>query len=494
MTQGASHGRPEYTLGMEADLDPQLQHEIDDALGKASLLDLAEPPPPESRRRDEGLRRGRVAAVQADEILVDMGGKSTGILPRKQWGEEPLPAVGDIIDVMVIGYDEDEGLMQLSRQDAVMAATWESLQVGQTVEGRVTGMNKGGLELKIDGIAAFMPMSQIERFRVDGDVSLYINQRMTCRVEEIRRRERKLVVSRRAVLMQQAAEARETLFSSLTEGQQVRGTVKSIMPYGAFVDIGGVDGLLHVGDMSHSRVADPRTVVKEGQELTLQVLKIDHEKKKIGLGLKQIMADPWEGAPAKWPAETLAKGRVTRLLDFGAFVELEPGVEGLIPISELSFERRIGHPREVVKEGDVIEARVLSVDVSRKRISLSMKRVGQDPWMGASLRWPADSAVSGTVKSITDFGAFVELAPGVEGLVHISELSNGRVNSVGEAVKAGQVIQAKVLAVDEDKRRISLSIKKLTTVPQMDDSTASVPAPQKHKPKRKKPLRGGLER
>ncbi|MCH7527178.1 MAG: S1 RNA-binding domain-containing protein, partial [Planctomycetes bacterium] len=418
-----------------------------------------------------------------------------GVLPAKQLADEPLPAIGDRLEVTVTGFDEDEGLLLLSRKDAVMAAAWETLQVGQNVEGVVTGHNKGGLEIKIDGIDAFIPISQIDRSRIESeDLPAYTNKRLRCRVIEFHRGEQKLVVSRREVMDEEAAAAREELFETLVEGQTVTGTVRTIMPYGAFVDIGGVDGLLPVRDMGYSRIEDPATVVAEGQQLELKVLKVDREEKKIALGLKQIQADPWADAEEKWPVDSIVSGRVTRLMDFGAFVELAEGVEGLIPIGEMTFERRISHPREIVNENEVVKVRVLTVDTQRNRISLSLKRVGDDPWMGASLRWPELTAVEGTVKRITDFGAFVELTPGVEGLVHISELADGRVHKVGDVVKEGDVIQAKVLSVDEDRRRIALSIKQVATMPDYTGAPSAEPEPSPQQPKRKKPLKGGLDR
>jgi small subunit ribosomal protein S1 len=488
-------------------LDDSLQRELDDALGDMSLEDLIDAEEVAKRSAAEqpataakGVRRGTVVAIQGEDIFIDMGGKSQGVLTVSQFGvDEPVPGVGQGVDVTIEGFDADNGLLVLSRQGAVMAAAWETLHEGQIVEGRVTGHNKGGLELVIDGIRAFMPISQIELFRVE-DISPYVNQRFRCQVSEIDREEKNLIVSRRALLEFEAQENREKAFESLVEGQTVKGVVRNIMPYGAFVDIGGVDGLLHVKDMSHSRVDDPNKFVKQGQTLELKVLKIDKETRKVGLGLKQAMPDPWTGITEKYIANTVVSGRVTRLADFGAFVELEAGVEGLIPIGELTFERRVNHPGDVVKAGDVVRVRVMSVDPERKRISLSLKKAGEDPWTGAGVRWPEKSEVDGVVKRITEFGAFVELVPGVEGLVHISELSNERVRSVGDAVKEGQLVRVKVLTVEEERRRISLSIKQVGQAANVSNYDTSMAQPveaqteaPKPAPKRKKPLKGGLD-
>ncbi|MEE9296769.1 MAG: S1 RNA-binding domain-containing protein [Phycisphaerae bacterium] len=476
--------------------DADLQNEVDSALSDASLLDidLFDAPAPSSEPTAEEIRRGTVVAVQRDDILVDLGGKSTGVLPAKQLGDDPVPSVGDDIEVIVTGYDEAEGLVLLSRKGAVRAATWETLTVGADIEGRVTGHNKGGLELVVDGIKAFMPISQIDLARVeDEDLPSFLNQRLRCRVSEIRRHEESLIVSRRAAMEQEAAEAREELLNTLAVGQVVSGTVRSIMPYGAFVDIGGADGLLHVRDMGYARINDPKEVVHEGQQLQLKVLKIDRQEQKIALGLKQTLANPWTDAETKWPVDTIVSGRVTRLADFGAFVELAEGVEGLIPISEMSFERRIERPKEIINENEVVKVRVMSVDTGRQRISLSLKRVGDDPWLGASVRWPEGSVASGVVTRVTGFGAFVELTPGVEALVHISELAEGRVQNVAEVLKQGQTVDAKVLSIDEDRRRISLSIKQLAMMPDYTGAGSDEPEPEMPKRKRKKPLKGGLD-
>jgi len=479
-------------LHLQPALDPELQRELDEALGGASLEDLLDAEAAAQRGGAEEIRSGKVVAIHGDDIFVDLGGRSEGVLTADQFREEGPPAVGDVIEVVIEGYDENDGLLMLSRQGAVQAATWETLEEGAIVEGRVTGHNKGGLELTINGIRAFMPISQIDILRVE-DLAPYVNQKFQCEVVELDRREENVVVSRRAVLERQAAQRREELFGSLAEGQVVPGVVRSIMPYGAFVDIGGVDGLLHIADMSHGRIEDPSQIVAEGQQLEVKVLKINREERRISLGLKQILPDPWDGAETKWPADEVVTGRVTRLMDFGAFVELEAGVEGLIPISEFTFERRIAHPREMISEGDTVKVRVMSLDLERKRISLSLKRVGDDPWMGASVRWPAESVVSGRVTRLADFGAFVELTPGVEGLIHISELSNARVRSVADVVREGSTVQAKVLSVDEDNRRISLSIKQLASMPEYTGPARDESEPAKPTGKRKRPLKGGLD-
>ena len=478
-------------------LDPALQRELDEALGEMSLEDLLDEEQASQASREAaapggGLRRGTVIAVHGEDIFVDMGGPNEGVVPAEQFKDDPLPEVGDVIEVVVERLDADEGLLILSRQGAVKAAAWETLEVGQVVEARVTGHNKGGLELDLNRISAFMPISQIEMFRVE-DLRPYVNQRLRCEVSEIDRRSENVVLSRRALLEREAAELREKTWQSIEEGQVVAGVVRTIMPYGAFVDIGGVDGLLHVRDMSYSRVADPREVVQEGQQVEVMITGIDRDQRRIALGLRHALTDPWEGAEGMWPPGSIATGRVTRLADFGAFVELAEGVEGLIPISELSHGRRIRHPGEIVNEGDAVKVCVLNVDMERRRIGLSLKQMQDDPWTGASVRWPGGAVAGGIVTRITDFGAFVELTEGVEGLIHISELTDSRVRRVEDVVSEGQSVQVKVLQVDEDARRIALSIKQLQTAAGYEGPVSEEPSPTPAEPKRKRPLKGGLD-
>jgi small subunit ribosomal protein S1 len=499
-------------------MDPELQRELDEALGDMSLEDLIEQEekgrtaapsatPGARAEKGAGVRRGRVVSIQGDDIFVDMGGKSQGVLPMLQFEGSEAPSVGDMIEVTIEGYNPAEGLLNLSRQGAITAAAWDTLSEGQVVEARVTDQNKGGLEVTINGIRGFMPISQVEMFRVE-DLKEYVNQKLRCQVTEVDREEHNVIVSRRALLELEVAEARDKAWETLAEGQVLEGHVRNVMPYGAFVDVGGIDGLLHVSDMSWSRVNDPNTVVKPGEKIQVKVLKIDREARKVSLGLKQCMPDPWTGAAGRWPPGATIEGKVTRLADFGAFVELAPGVEGLVPLGEMSFARRVNKADEIVQLGQMIRVKVLTVEEDRKRVSLSIKRAGDDPWTGAAIRWPAGNIVDGKVTRTADFGAFIELTPGVEGLVHISELSRDRVRSVADAVQVGQAVSVKVLDVQEDARRISLSIKQAQESPQYTGPVAAKaagptvegaapaaeePPPPPAKRKSKKPLKGGLE-
>ena len=445
-----------------SNVDDALQKEIEEALGGKSIEELVEAEEKTTPERNNSGGRnvitGTVVATNGPDIFVDYGGRGEGLLSVDQYSaDEEVPSEGDKVKVVIEGFDKDAGLMRLSREGRITAMSLDSISKGQVVEGMVTGMNSGGLELKINGVRAFMPTSQVDIGHIE-DLESFLNTKIQGIVQEARGKD--LVVSRRELQKQIRAEQAEDTWNSLHEGRIVSGVVRNIMPYGAFVDIGGVDGLLHVRDMVHGRVEKPEEVVHSGQKIEVKVLSIDPETKKIGLGLKQTQADPWESAEIKWTPGSNVEGKVVKLMDFGAFVELEPGVEALIPISEMSY-RRVAKPGEVVAVGDTVRAAVLKVDSAKKRISLSLKQAGDDPWEGASVKWAPDSVVEGPVTRVADFGAFVELAGGVEGLIHISELAERRVSNVRAEVEEGKIVKARVLSVDESGRRISLSIKQL---------------------------------
>ncbi|HPS53503.1 MAG TPA: S1 RNA-binding domain-containing protein, partial [Phycisphaerae bacterium] len=444
---------------------PSLEQEIADALGDMNIDDLIaeeEKSHSAARIKSDKIIKGKVMDINGEDIFVNIGSRQDGVIGTDQFRDGELPAVGDEIEVVIEGVIPGEGLIRLSRQGAVQAAAWDTIQKGLKVEGRVTGFNKGGLDVDINGIRAFMPISQIALERIETEaMGEFVNQRLECEVTEVDRANSNVIVSRKILLQREVDAKAEELWKNIHEGMIVQGTVRSIMPYGAFVDIGGIDGLLHIKDMAHSRVEKPQDIVQLGQKLELKVISLDRENNRVGLGLKQNLADPWDSAAVNYPADSLVTGKVVKLMDFGAFVELEPGVEGLVPISELSFGRRIGHPREVLNVGDMVKLRVLKIEPENHRMSLSLKRIGDDPWVGAEVRWPAGSVAEGTVTRITEFGAFVSLGEGVEGLVHISQLSPKRVNSAHEVVREGQAVKAVVLEVDEQRRRISLSLKKL---------------------------------
>ncbi|RME41240.1 MAG: S1 RNA-binding domain-containing protein, partial [Planctomycetota bacterium] len=419
-----------------------------------------------------------------DEVFLQFGVKTQGVAPRVQFGEVP-PQTGSRVEVVVERFDPEAGLLIVNREGAVQRARWDTLTVGSVVEGRVTGVIKGGLEVDLQGIRAFMPGSHADTAPMK-DISVLLNETVRCEVIELDRREQNLVVSRRRLIERERKEAAEKLKAELEVGQVRTGVVKNITEFGAFVDLGGVEGLVHIRDLSWGTVEKVSDVLDVGQEVRVQVLKLDQNKKRISLGLKQAMPDPWKGAADRYPVGTNLKVRIVRLADFGAFAELEPGVEGLIPLSEMSWSR-VSRPHEVLSVGQMVDAVVIRMDEGQRRAALSIKQAQPDPWDGVLDGFSVDSKVAGKVTRITGFGAFVEVAPGVEGLIHISEMSERRVRTVEDVVRVGQEVEARVLGVDKENRRISLSLK-----PAPDEAASVAQEPAKPKKKRKKPLRGGL--
>jgi len=382
---------PEQT---DEHLDDNLQREIDEALGGKSLDEIIEELQGDqdttARRQDRSargkstetvgkisagqIRPGRIIDIDPTGVLVELGRKDQGLVPLEQFATPPT--LGEQLDFMVVRFDPDEQLWILSRSGAVEHASWENLKEGQIVDAFVESVNKGGLEVKFSGIKAFMPVSQISLYHVD-DPSDFVGKKIRCQVVEINRHEKRVIVSARAYLELQAQQQREQLLAELAEGQVREGIVRQVMPYGAFVDLGGVDGLVHVSQMSHFRIEDPSEIVKPGQKVQVQVLKIDRETNRISLGMKHLQPDPWEGVAERFPPESVHTGKVTRIVPFGAFIELAPGIEALAHISELS-DRQIHSAEQVVKIGQPLRVRVLKVDEAAKRIAVSLRGVIQE--------------------------------------------------------------------------------------------------------------------
>ena len=371
----------EYKKKFRPDTDAAIDREVEAALGGMSIDDLmgTDAPKPAGGSTAElarkGLRRGKVISVDKDDVFVDFGGKSQGIASLIQFEESPK--VGDEMDFHVERYDEREGVLILNRKGATATnVTWDNLEIGQIVEGNVTGMNKGGLELEIKSMRAFMPAGQVDLY-FQKDISTFIGQRLKVEVTQFDRHAHNLIVSRRNILEREKEEARQKLMAELEEGQTRRGTVRNITEFGAFVDLGGVDGLLHVSEMSYRRGKKPADFVKLGDLVEVKIIKLDKESGKLSLSLKAAMADPWAGVEARYPVGTPLTGRVARVEAFGAFIELEEGLEGLLPASEMSWQR-IRNPSDVVKEGDTIKLVVISIDPAQRRMSLSLKQAGPE--------------------------------------------------------------------------------------------------------------------
>ena len=492
-----SSSKDQYKEKFRPDSDSALDRELNAALGGVELDKLYGFDKPQEKQEEsseqlaaKGLRKGRIVSIGKDDVFVDLGGKSQGIASLTQF--ENVPSVGEEMEFHVERYDPREGLLILTRKGALATnVSWENLEIGQIVEGAVTGMNKGGLELQVKSMRAFMPAGQVD-IVFHKDISTFIGQRMTAEVTQFDREKKNLIVSRRNVIEREKEAARQKMLTELAEGQVRRGSVTSVMDYGAFVDIGGVDGLLHISEMSHRRVRNPAEVVKVGDVVDVKIVKIDQETGKIGLSLKQAMADPWVDAAAKYPVGTALTARVARVEGFGAFLEVEEGMEGLLPVSEISWQR-IKHPADVLKEGDTVKVVVIALDPVQRRMTFSIKQAGGDPWAGAADRFPQDTVVSGKVTRVADFGAFVELEPGLEGLVHVSELAAHRVRMPADVVKPGDEVRVRVLEVDKDKRRIGLSIRRAAEAMPAAAAAASPAASEPAKKKKRPQLRGGLD-
>ncbi len=412
--------------------------------------------------------QGRVLTVSEKEVIVDIGRKIEGLVPASQFtlhDGKPNVAPNDMIEVMFDrSGNQVEGYILLSYEKAHQIHIWEDLERAATdgtpVQGRVLNRVKGGLAVDI-GVIAFLPSSQIE-MRPLHNLDSYIGREIDVRVLKLNKRRGNAVVSHRVLVEKEHVARKSESLAKLYEGAEVAGVVKNLTDYGAFVDLGGIDGLLHVSDLSYGNVVHPSSVIQVGDEIVVKVLKFDREKERISLGLKQMRPDPWLDIEARYPLQSRVAGRVVSVTDYGAFVELEPGVEGLIHISEMTWSRRMKHPAKIVKVGDEVEAIVLDIKPRDRRISLGIKQLEADPWTTVAERYSIGSVVEGRVRKLSEFGAFIEIEEGVDGLVHISDMSwTAHVKHPSEVVKKGQIVQSVILNIDAPSRRLSLGIKQL---------------------------------
>lgn len=407
---------------------------------------------------------GTVVSITADSVYLDIGYKSEGVLLRSTFKDNAdSVAPGDTFLVSSKGRNE-EGYYDLSLHRLAVVTDWASLEEAfaqkSAIVGTVTATVKGGFSVDV-GVRAFMPASR-SGVREASEMEKLVGQEITCRIIKLDVAEEDVVVDRRVVAEEQALAAAADQFASVKEGDVISGQVRSLASYGAFVDLGGIDGLLHVSDIAWARVAKPEDVLSVGQQLEVKVLKIDAESKRISLGLKQLQPEPWDTAPDRYASGQRITGTVTRLTDFGAFVEIEPGIEGLIHVSEMSWVKKVHKPSDILKQGETVEAVILSISPAERRISLGLKQALGDPWVDVPYKFPVGSAIEGPVVRLTKFGAFVQLAEGIEGLVHISEISaDKRINHPEDVLRVGQMVKAQVLGIDTEKRQIKLSIKQL---------------------------------
>jgi small subunit ribosomal protein S1 len=424
---------------------------------------------PEPAAAEGEIFDGHVLAVTDAGVIVDVGGKFEGLVPAQEFVDSGSPiefGAGQTIEVERLHAQKD-GYVLLSHVRAHRRRVWERIEKSYrehaTIKGKVTERIKGGLVVDI-GVRSFLPASQIE-LRPVHDLDSWKDKEIEVRVLKLNRKRGNVVVSRRAILEEDQKSKRETLMGSLAEGTIVTGKVKNVTDYGVFVDLGGMDGLLHVSDLVWGRVPHPSSIVKAGDDLQVQILKFDKDKQRISLGRKQLLPDPWATVPERFPVGTRVHGKVVGVTDYGAFVQIEPGVEGLVHVSEMSWSKRTKHPAKIVKEGDELEVVVLEVKTDQRRISLGLKQTQPDPWDAAAEKYPVGTVVSGRIRNLADFGAFVEIEEGMEGLIHISDVSwTERIKHPSEKFKKGDTVEAKVLKVDSQNRRLSLGIKQLKDI------------------------------
>jgi small subunit ribosomal protein S1 len=423
------------------------------------------------RNLEEGtITEGRVVALTKDKVIVDIGYKSEGMIPNDQFSSDDLAnlKIDDRLQVYIEECEDADGNLVLSKEKADKMKIWEELEKmykdEKSIEGKIVSRIKGGMMVDI-GVKAFLPGSQIDLHPVR-DLDGLVGKTFPLKIIKINHRRGNVVVSRRVLLEETRDKKRQTTLANLKEGQLIQGTVKNITDYGSFIDLGGIDGLLHITDMSWGRVGHPSELFTVGDKVEVTVLKYDRETGRISLGLKQKSADPWTNVAGKYPIGTRVRGRVVSLTDYGAFVELEPGVEGLVHVSEMSWTHEVRHPSRVVAVGDQVEAAVLNVDPASRKISLGMKQTAPNPWDMIEGKYPIGTRIEGKVKSLTDFGVFVGLEEGIDGLIHISDMSwTKHIKHPSELFKKAQKVEAIVLRIDKEKERLSLGYKQLTRDP-----------------------------
>ncbi|MEE8192668.1 MAG: 30S ribosomal protein S1 [Gemmatimonadales bacterium] len=413
--------------------------------------------------------RSKVLRVTESHVILDVSFKSEGAVSIDEFKDPASIKAGDEVDVLLERLEDEDGSVVLSKKKADFMRVWEKIQQAyeddEPVEGTLQKKIKGGVVVDLMGVDAFLPGSQIALRRVP-NIDELLGQAYKFKIIKLNKRRRNIVVSRRVILEAERADKRELLMKELEVGQARKGIVKNVTDFGAFIDLGGVDGLLHITDMSWGRVSHPSDMVDLGQEIEVKVLDIDWDRERISLGLKQLSAYPWEDVAEKYPVGARVQGKVVSITNYGAFVELEPGIEGLVHISEMSWTRNVRHPSKVVSIGETIEAVVLKVDPQEEKISLGMKQTEQDPWMMLPMKYPVGTRITGKVRNLTSFGAFVEIEPGIDGLIHISDMSwTKRVQHPSEIVKKGDTVEVSILNIDPENKRISLGLKQLQEDP-----------------------------
>jgi len=449
----------------DADVERELSRALGGESGAEALGEMIQEKP---TPQPGAILTGHVVSVIGNDVIVEVGLKSEGAVDIAEFGDRGSVEPGMEVEVLLEAVESDTGLVELSKRKADRIRGWERIvannEEGDVVKGTVTRKIKGGLLVDI-GVPAFLPASQVD-IRRPGDISEYIGREIEAKILKIDDDRRNIVISRRKLIEEQRNAAKEKLLAEIEEGQWRKGVVKNIADFGAFVDLGGIDGLLHITDMSWGRIGHPSELVKIEEEIECVVLNVDREKEKIALGLKQKTPSPWEQVEEKYPVGTKVKGTVVNIMSYGAFVKIEEGLEGLVHISEMSWTRRVSHPSEMVSVDDEVEVVVLEIDQEKQEISLGMKQAEVNPWTVVKEKYPPGTVIKGLVRNMTNFGAFVEIEEGIDGLLHVSDLSwTRKIGHPTEVLKKGQRIQCVVLAVDEEKMRVALGLKQLTEDP-----------------------------
>ena len=434
----------------------------------------------------DSMVKGTIVRVDNDHVIVDVGFKSEATIPKNEWEDEDPPEVGQVLEVLIEDLedsqgraDDPSGLIAVSKKRADQRKVWDDviskISEGHIVTGKCQRKIKGGLLVDI-GVSVFLPASQVD-IRRPGDIGDYIDRVVQCEVLKIDNVRKNIVVSRRSLIEKERTYAQQKLLADLEKGQVRKGVVKNIADFGAFVDLGGIDGLLHITDMSHTRISKPSEMVKMDEEIEVMILNIDREKVKIALGLKQLLPNPWDNVEEKYPVGTVQTGEVVNVLPYGAFVKLEPGIEGLVHISEMSWVKRVNHPNELVNIGDEIKVSVLKIDRGGEQMSLGMKQTQDNPWDKVESNYPIGKEIKGKVRNLTNYGAFIELEEGIDGLLHVSDMSwTRKISHPNEVLEKGEELSCKILAVDIERRRIALGLK------QMNDDPWSTDIPDRYQP------------
>jgi len=451
-----------------------VEREVDNALGGQSPEELASLYEHSIRNFEVGsILEGRVIDRRGDEVIIDVGYKSEGVIFLDEFGGGAAQVKpGDSVEVLLEAVEDDSGMIVLSKKKADRIRGWERVisnnQEGDIVRGRAIRKIKGGLLVDI-GVPVFLPASQIS-IRRTGDIADYIGQELECKIIKIDKDRRNIVVSRRKLIEERREEQKKKLLAEIKVGELRKGVVKNITDFGAFIDLGGIDGLLHITDMSWGRISHPSEMLKIDEEAEIMILNVDREKEKISLGLKQKTPSPWVGIEEKYPVGSRIRGQVVNIVSYGAFVKLEDGVEGLVHISEMSWTRRINHPSELVAIGDTVEVVVLGIDLQKEEISLGMKQTEANPWEVVEEKYPPGTVIKGRVRNLANYGAFIEIEQGIDGLLHISDMSwTKKVGHPSELLRKGDRVEAVVLSVNQEKKRVALGLKQLTPDPWQED-------------------------